>query len=161
MTSRILVAVYSWSGATAQVAQKLTTDLNATVCQLDVADGTFTGDMYAVDAQAKRQKRTGQLPVLTKVPVNLADYGLICVGGPVWSGTVATPLLSFLKQLPDAAVLAPFYTHQGDPGDYEHDFASAASSRKVTAPLAVARGAVSQSDAQIADWAKVIRQDMA
>lgn len=101
MATKILLVTYSWSGTTAKMATALQKVTGATQVELTVAADTFPTDMYATASIAKQQLATGQLPHLTNSVPDLTAIKLILVGGPVWSGQVATPVRVFLTQLAD------------------------------------------------------------
>ncbi|KRM86963.1 flavodoxin [Lacticaseibacillus thailandensis] len=153
MATKILIAYYSWSGHTAKLAHQLQAATQADLFEITVAPGTFSQDMYETSEEAKAQLASGKLPVLAYPLPDLAQYDVVLVGGPVWSGVPSTPVRAFLQAAQGAsAVFAPFYTHAGTPAQYEDEFKAAA------APLAVAAGFglpgdhVAADDAQIQAW---------
>ncbi|VDG20449.1 flavodoxin family protein [Lactiplantibacillus mudanjiangensis] len=120
---KVAVIYYSWSGTTERAAQAIGQQLDVDLIKLTVAPTTFSTDMYATSAIAQQQLNANQLPALTTELPDLNQYDLILVGGPVWGGTVSTPVRSFLTQLSDfKGIVAPFYTDAGTPGQYEADF---------------------------------------
>ncbi|MCT4487560.1 flavodoxin family protein [Levilactobacillus parabrevis] len=123
MASSTLIVDYSWSGTTAQMAVDLQQVTGADKVNLTVAQGTFPPDMFATADVASQQLSSGNLPTLTNGLPDFSHYQTLLVGGPVWSGKVATPVRSFLQQLGAfRGVVAPFYTDAGNPGGYEDDF---------------------------------------
>ncbi|WP_164509864.1 flavodoxin [Lacticaseibacillus porcinae] len=148
---KILIAYYSWSGHTSALAAQLQAFTQAETYKIDVPAGTFSTDMYETSDQAKAQRQSGQLPTLTEPLPDVAQYDVILVGGPVWSGALSTPVLSFLAALPDSpAVLAPFYTDAGDAGNYEADFKRVAGAHLVAPGLDSAHPRV--ASAQLQRW---------
>lgn len=124
MATKVLIIYYSWSGTTKRAAQSLANRVDADVVELTVAPQTFSSDMFATSATAKAQLRTGNLPSLTNALPDFKQYTTILVGGPVWSGMVATPVRQLLTNLATyTGTVAPFYTDAGTAGDYEQDFA--------------------------------------
>ncbi|KRL93508.1 flavodoxin family protein [Levilactobacillus hammesii] len=153
MTNNVLIADYSWSGNTAKLATIIQQETSADRLDLTVAAGTFSDDMYATADVANQQLATGQLPMLTSEQPRLDQVQLLLVGGPVWSGKVATPVRSFLQQLQGyQGTVAPFYTDAGTPGDYETDFAKLVPSLSVATGLGVAASELTQSNQLVADW---------
>lgn len=125
MTKKTLIVYYSWSQTTKRMAKVLQQVSQADLVELTVADGTFSTDMYQTSDIAQKQLQTGALPKLTNSQVNVSLYDLILVGGPVWSGAVATPVRSFLQQLTNYnGKIAPFYTSAGSDEKYETNFQS-------------------------------------
>lgn len=153
MTNNFLIVDYSWSGNTAKLATIIQQETSADRLDLTVAAGTFPDDMYATADVANQQLATGQLPMLTNEQSRLDQYQLLLVGGPVWSGKVATPVWSFLLQLQGyQGTVAPFYTDAGTPGDYETDFAKLVPSLSVATGLGVATSELAQSNQRVVNW---------
>lgn len=122
--TKILIAYYSWSGTTKRLAEKIHQFLpNSNLLEIKVPSGTFSDDMYQTDAIAKKQKGNHDLPQITNSLPSFSDYDCILVGGPVWSYSPSTPVLSFLDKLGNyQGEVAPFYTSVGNDGDYESQF---------------------------------------
>lgn len=153
MTQRVLIVDYSWSQTTAQLAAVIQQVTGGDRIALTVAPGTFPADMYATSDVAKQQLASGQLPAITTSLPTLADYDVILVGGPVWSGQVATPVRSFLQQLTDfKGIVAPFYTDAGTPGDYETDFAHLVPQVTVKPGLGLTAGELSHATQPVTTW---------
>lgn len=127
MTKKVLIAYYSWSGNTAKLAQLLQQVTDGDRYEIKVGADVFSSDMYATSDIATKQRATGTLPELVGTLPDVSQYATVLIGGPVWSGDLATPVLKFIQQItPVAGVLAPFYTDAGTAGDYEAAFAKAA-----------------------------------
>ncbi|ALO03817.1 flavodoxin [Lactiplantibacillus paraplantarum] len=123
MAKKQLVLDYSYSGTTAKLAEVLQEQLGAERIKLQVTPTTFPNDMFAVAAMATDQIEHDQLPALTNQLPDLMGFDELYIGGPVWSGTVATPVRKLLQQLGDyQGIIKPFYTSSGTPGGYEQDF---------------------------------------
>jgi hypothetical protein len=60
-----------------------------------VQPSTFAKDMYATSDTAQQQLQSGNLPALVQPLPDCNNYDVILVGGPVWSGKPATPIMSF------------------------------------------------------------------
>lgn len=145
----ILIAYYSWSGHTDALAAQLQAFTQADTYKIEVPADTFSTDMYATSDEAKAQRQSGQLPTLTKPIPDVTHYDVILVGGPVWSGALSTPVLSFLTVLPEtSAILAPFYTDAGSAGNYETDFKRAAGFHLVAPGLESAHPRVASTQLQ-------------
>lgn len=128
--AKTMIVYYSWSGHTAALAEQLQRLTQADTYELKVPAGTFSQDMYETSDMAKVQLSSGKLPSFTQPLPDLTAYDRILVGGPVWSGAPATPVLSFLANAKTGrARLAPFYTDAGSAGDYEAAFKQAAGKR--------------------------------
>ena len=149
MTKKILIAYYSWSNKTKQVAKKLAQALDAELLELTVKNNVFSTDMYKTSEIAKTQIKTNDFPELvTKIP-DISQYETILVGSPVWNGAPATPLHSFLAQIANfKGKIATFYTDAGSVGAYGESFKTWA------APLTVV--SIYQQQKDILTWAKEV-----
>lgn len=84
MTKKILIAYYSWSNKTKQVAKKLAQALDAELLELTVKNNVFSTDMYETSKIAKNQIKTGSFPeLMIKIPA-MSQYETILVGSPVF-----------------------------------------------------------------------------
>lgn len=124
--AKTLVAYYSWSGTTKNLAERIHQQLpNSDLLEIKVPKGTFSSDMYQTDSIAKKQRKDGNLPDLINAMPDFSQYDNILVGGPVWSYYPSTPVLAFLTKLDNfAGKVAPFYTSVGNNGNYEQIFAN-------------------------------------
>jgi flavodoxin len=122
--SKVLIATYSWSGRTAQVAQELAQLVdNADTYKIDVAPNTFDSDMFKTDAIATDQIKNNRYPALTTPVPDVSQYDLILVGSPVWHGAPATPVHTFLDKIQGfSGKVAPFYTDAGTVNGFEDTF---------------------------------------
>jgi len=153
MPTKVLIVAYSWSGNTAKMAAALQRVTGATQVKLTVPAGTFPQDMYATSDVANQQLASGDLPELTSKLPDLAEFDTILVGGPVWSGKVATPVRSLLRKLATyTGTLAPFYTDAGTPGDYEADFAGLVPQANVVAGFGLTAGDLATADQPLTTW---------
>lgn len=123
---RTLVVYYSHSQRTEQVAQLLEEKTGGDLYTL-VPEEPYTGADSVISARATQEIESGNLPALSGTLPDLSQYDTILVGGPVWSYTVSSPILSYLEQTDFAGkTVAPFWTDQGGPGDYVQAFTRAA-----------------------------------
>ena len=121
---KVLIATYSWSGRTAQVADKLTQLLdNADNYNCLVGSEMCIRDRFKTDQIATAQIKSNQYPELTNPVPDVSQYDLILIGSPVWRGAPATPVHTFLDQIQGyTGKIASFYTDAGSANDYEETF---------------------------------------
>jgi flavodoxin len=68
----------------------------------------------AVTRQAQQELNSGFKPALKTKIEKIAAYDVIFVGAPIWWGTIAPPVKSFLSEYDLAGkAIGPFITHQG------------------------------------------------
>ncbi|MFC6182097.1 flavodoxin family protein [Lactiplantibacillus daowaiensis] len=153
---KTLILYYSWSQTTAQLATLIAQTSTADVVELTVDAATFSTDMYATAAIAKQQLMAKRLPTLTNALPNFNDYQLLLIGGPVWSGTVATPVQSLLSQLAGfKGQIKPFLTDVGNAGQYVAEFERLTPAQVVLPALELTADDIRQTSsatAQIQAW---------
>jgi flavodoxin len=116
--TKMLIIYYSFSGNTKYIAEKLREKTGGDLFQIETVK-TYPSEYSALTEEAKRELETNDLPALKKKPPNMSSYDLILVGGPVWWYTVATPVMSFLRQADFAGKkVSAFCTHEGGIGKY-------------------------------------------
>jgi len=117
--SKILVAYYSFEGTTELIAQA--------IAEMTQADLLNIKPVHELKSKGFSKYFWGGSQVFMKKTPNLMAFGLdlsqydqIFVGSPIWAGTFAPPIKSFLK---DTALVNKkiyfFYTHDGGPGKVE------------------------------------------
>jgi len=115
---KMLIIYYSHTGNTKYIAEKIKEKTGGDLFEIQTVR-TYPSQYSALTEEAKREMQEGDLPALKKGPPNMSSYDLILVGGPVWWYTVATPVMSFLKQADFAGKkVSAFCTHEGGIGKY-------------------------------------------
>lgn len=105
-----LVVYYSQTGATEQVANLIQQKVDADIEKLELVN-PYDGDFGATIARCQEEMKSGQMPELKALTHPIADYDTLYIGYPVWFGTYAMPIESFLKANKlDGKVIIPFCT---------------------------------------------------
>ncbi|MCH5319821.1 MAG: hypothetical protein J1E38_08970 [Paramuribaculum sp.] len=86
---------YSQTGATKAVAEEIGKQLEAEVVAIE-AEEPYDGDYPATIERWRQEKEAGVKVGIKPLPVNPEDYETIFLGFPVWGGTVASPVATFL-----------------------------------------------------------------
>jgi flavodoxin len=116
--TKMLIIYYSHTGTTKYIAEKLSEKTGGDLFRIETVK-TYPSRYSALTEEAKRELQEEDLPALKKSPPDMSSYDLILVGGPVWWYTVATPVMSFLKQADfKGKKVAAFCTHEGGIGKY-------------------------------------------
>jgi flavodoxin len=119
---KMLIIYYSFSGNTKYIAEKIREKTGGDVFEIETVK-TYPAEYSALTEEAKRELQAGDLPALKKNPPDMSSYDLILVGGPVWWYTVATPVMSFLRQADFAGKkVSAFCTHEGGIGKFFQHF---------------------------------------
>lgn len=107
---KVLVLYYSQTSNTQTVAQEIATRLGADIEEI-VPVMPYDGDFQATIARCQQDKEKGVTPELKTVKANLGKYDVIFLGYPVWFGTFAPPIESFLKSADlSGKTIVPFCT---------------------------------------------------
>ena len=107
---KVLVLYYSQTGNTRQVAQEISTRLGADMEEI-VAVNPYDGDFQQTIARSMQEREEGVLPEIQPLKVDIKDYDIIFLGYPIWFGTYAPPVVSFLGKVDfSGKKLVPFCT---------------------------------------------------
>lgn len=121
---RVLIAYYSYSGVTKGISQRLQQKTGGDLLELVPAE-PYSEDMYEASDRAEEERESGNLPELTGELPSINNYDVILVGGPVWSETLAPPVMSYLEQTDfSGKTVAPFWTYNNNEGAYGEDVRS-------------------------------------
>ncbi len=92
---KTLVLYYSQTGATKVVAEELQRQLGADIASIEAVE-PYDAD-YAATVQRWRQEReVGVKVAIQPLAVNLDQYDTVFLGFPIWGGTYASPMATFL-----------------------------------------------------------------
>ena len=107
---KMLVVYYSQTTNTQKVAAEIATRLDADLAEI-VPMEPYENDFEATIARGKKELDEGIFPEIKPLNLNIADYDIIFIGYPIWFGTYAPPIGTFLNQvdLSDKQVV-PFCT---------------------------------------------------
>ena len=135
MVKQALIVYYSQFNNTTKLAKLIQDATKAPALRLHVADSVYPNNMEATGRIYQKQLMQHQLPTLTNSLPKLNQYDVILVGGPVWNGNVAAPVIEFLRTIQGyQGLIAPFSTAWSDSDHYQANFVNWAG------PLQVADG---------------------
>lgn len=111
--SKILIAYYSWSGNTKEVAEAIQKKTGGTLFRIETVNA-YPEEYRAATEQVKKEINDNFHPKLKNKIENIDRYDTIFVGSPNWWGTIAPAVSSFLSlhNLKGKKVI-PFITHGG------------------------------------------------
>jgi len=96
-TPKVLVLYYSQTSNTKTVAQEIATRLDADTEEI-VAVNPYDGDFRATIERCMHEREHGTVTEIKPITADLAKYDVIFIGYPVWFGTFAPPVITFLDQ---------------------------------------------------------------
>ncbi|MCR4965624.1 MAG: NAD(P)H-dependent oxidoreductase [Bacteroidales bacterium] len=109
-TPKILVLYYSQTSNTKTVAQEIATKLGADIEEI-VATKPYDKDFQATIDRCKEEREQGILPEIQPLKADLSQYDVIFLGYPVWFGTYAPPVITFLDKMDlSGKKIVPFCT---------------------------------------------------
>ena len=127
---RVLVVYYSLSGHTKDIAERIASKARADIYEIKTKEKLNTTPWYYLTL--RRQLKTENYPGLAGALPDFSKYDTVFVGAPVWWYTIATPVLSFLRQADfGGKKVVPFSTQGSNYGTFFEDFASKAKNAKI------------------------------
>lgn len=104
---KAIVIYYSQLNSTRQVAEQIATKLDIPIVEIEPVV-PYDPDFNAT-IQRGQKEMAGALPEIKPLDVKLEDYDVIFLGYPIWFGTYATPMMTFLKSANlDGKTIVPF-----------------------------------------------------
>lgn len=92
---KVLVLYYSQTSNTKAVAEEIATKLNADIEEV-VAVNPYDGDFKATIDRCMKEREKGTTPKIKPLKSNIAKYDVIFLGYPIWFGTYAPPIATWL-----------------------------------------------------------------
>jgi flavodoxin len=92
-----LVVYYSLEGNTKFIAKKIAETLKADILMLEPSKKYPTGG-FTKYLWGGRSAVMGEEPELINAPADLSKYDTLIIGSPVWAGTFAPPVKTFLSK---------------------------------------------------------------
>lgn len=151
-----LVVYYSYSGNTKQIAQHIHEFVGGDMFELHTVQ-SYPENYDDLVSQAKKELQDGYLPELQNRLTGITDYDVIYIGSPIWWGTDAPAVRTFLSQNNlSGKIVIPFVTHasaarNGGPGSGLKDIAMQAKGAKTLEGMHFYEDKVSDKQA-VADW---------
>lgn len=97
-TPKMLVLYYSQTSNTKTVAREIATKLGADIEEI-VPVELYDGDFQATIERGKKELDEGAFPEIQPLKSDMANYDVIFIGYPVWFGTYAPPVITWLNQV--------------------------------------------------------------
>lgn len=109
-TPKMLVLYYSQTGITKTVAQEIANKLGADIEEI-AAVNPYDGDFQATIDRCMQEREKGIIPAIQPVKADISQYNIIFIGYPVWFGTYAPPVATFLDSVDlSGKKIVPFCT---------------------------------------------------
>ena len=95
---KALVLYYSQTSNTQTVAKEIASKLGADMEEI-VPVELYDGDFQATIERGKKELDEGTFPEIQPVKADVANYDVIFLGSPIWFGTYAPPVITWLNQV--------------------------------------------------------------
>lgn len=156
-TSMMLVAYFSWSGNTRELANQIHKAVGGEIFEIVSVD-KYPGSYDETVEQAKKELDAGYRPELVSEVEDIESHDLVFIGYPNWWGTVPRPVVSFLSKCDSPEkTIAPFCTHEGSRlGRSVEDIARLCPQSTVLEGLAVRGGDVGSAQNKVSEWLRRI-----
>lgn len=108
--SKALVLYYSLTGNTKMVAEEIANRLGADIEEI-VCVNPYDTNFQACIQRCMQEREAGVLPEIQPVKADLSKYETIFIGYPVWFGTYAPPITTWLNSVDlSDKIVVPFCT---------------------------------------------------
>lgn len=95
---KVLVLYYSQTSNTKTLAQEIATRMGADIEEI-VPVMPYDGDFKSTIDRCMEEREEGIIPEIKPIAADINQYDLIFIGYPVWFGTFAPPVCTFLNQV--------------------------------------------------------------
>lgn len=113
MSKKEIVLYYTWAGHTRAMAEIIAAQTGADRKEI-LPKAPYSADYNTVVKQAKKEIREGFFPSLEPIDIDLRQYDTIYLGSPIWWGTIAPPVATYLSENDfSGKTILPFTTHGG------------------------------------------------
>jgi len=110
---KILVAYFSHSGNTREIANQIHKSVGGDIFEVQVVK-PYPNEYDAVVKQARQELASGDKPALKTRIENIKSYDLVFIGYPNWCSTFPAPIKTLLSEYDlSGKTIVPFCTHEG------------------------------------------------
>jgi flavodoxin len=158
--NKSIVVYYTLSGRAKRMAEIIASQTGADMLEV-LPETPYTQNYNMVAAQAKDEIRREYHPPFQKAKCDLSLYDVIYIGTPIWWGTMAPPIATFLSENDfSGKTIMPFTTHGGGgKGHLDRDIAKMCSGVKVMDMYTAYEGGGRSAEGEIAAWIKLNNLD--
>jgi flavodoxin len=154
---KALIVYYSRTGNTREVANQIHKIVGGDMTELQAAE-PYPDDYEAVKKRAMQELNSDIKPALKTKVENIRSYDVIFVGSPIWWGTIAAPVKTFLSEYDlSGKTIVPFITHQGSGlGQSVTDISNLCPKSDISDSIAIWGRDAKTSQNKISEWLKKI-----
>ena len=109
--SDILIAYFSWSGHTKQIAEEIQKLTGGDICEITPTT-PYTDDIDELSGIALQEQRDNSRPPLTSHVDDIGKYNTVFVGYPNWWNNMPMPVFTFLEEYDfSGKIVIPFTSY--------------------------------------------------
>jgi flavodoxin len=151
----MLIVYYSRTGNTHEIADQIHEMTGGDILELQAVD-PYPEDYEEAKKRAMEELKSGIKPALKTNVEKIGVYDLIFVGTPIWWGTMAGPVKTFLSQYDfSGKTIAPFVTHLGSGlGRSVTDITALCSHSTIPEGLAVWGNSAKTAQNEVSAWVR-------
>ena len=155
---QMLIIYYSRTGNTREIANQIHERVGSKIIELQTVK-SYPEDYEAVKKQAMQELNSGFKPALKTKVKKIGSYDVIFVGTPIWWGTIAAPVKSFLSQYDlSGKTIVPFITHAGSGlGRSVTDISKLCAKSTVLDGIAIYGSGVKTAQNEVSEWLHKIK----
>ena len=155
---KILVAYFSHSGNTREIAGQIQANVGGELFEIVSAD-PYPEDYEAVKDRAQRELIENSRPQLKTKVQNMESYDVVFIGYPIWWGTMPMPIATFLSEYSfHGKIIVPFSTHEGSRlGRSVTEIKRLCSQSTIQEGLAVRGRDAKSSQGEVAEWLRNLK----
>ena len=154
-TNKTLIIYYSASGTTEKAAKELQRKTKGDIYFIKTSI-PYSTDQEVLGKEMALERENGNIRELNGELPDLSGYGLILIGGPVWSGEPSNPIQKYLGITDfSGKKAAGFWTAYGEPGDYANVFKKLVKNAELYEGLSLINADISNEkelDSKINTW---------
>ncbi|WP_242942816.1 flavodoxin [Papillibacter cinnamivorans] len=153
---KILVAYYSHSGNTRQIAEIIQKAVGGTLFEIE-PKAAYPVAYNTVVEQAKKEIKARMRPALKLLP-DVSEYDAVIIGTPNWWSTAAPPVMTFLEGRDLSSKQVTFFcTHGGGgQGHIFKDMSAACPDSKMLKGIEFYGDGGRSAQAMVSDWLRQI-----
>lgn len=109
--SSILIAYFSWSGNTKQLADVIQEQIGGELFEIE-PETPYTDDINELSGIALQEQRNNARPPLNSIVADMSQYDVIFIGFPNWWNNMPMPVFTFLEEYDfSGKTVIPFTTY--------------------------------------------------
>lgn len=158
--SKILIAYFSWSGHTKELAQEIQSQVGGDLFEIQTKE-PYTTDINVLSSQSLQEQRDNIRPALSTHVDNMDQYDMIFIGYPNWWSNMPMPVFTFLEEYDfSGKTIIPFTTY-GESG-FGNSLSSIHEILKdstIVKGLAIQEHEMEDLSNKVKDWLQTLTED--